>query len=149
GPRSETFIERFAFAPLALTIDHVVAFAIAIDHLMDYGKWILQVGVENDDGISGGMIKAGSGGDLVAEITREMQHLHPRVRRPVGQRFQCAIGTAIVHQYDLNPASEGRRKRLNGGAEGRYHGSLVVQGNDERQLRRTGASLQKMLSGVF
>jgi hypothetical protein len=39
-------------AALALAVDDVVAFAIAFDHAVDCGEGILQVGIDEHDGVA-------------------------------------------------------------------------------------------------
>lgn len=61
----------FAVAGGADPVDNLVAFAPLCDHLGDHFRRILQVGVDQHDGVAIGVIEASGDGDLVAEVARQ------------------------------------------------------------------------------
>ena len=61
-----------AGAQAALRIDHVVAGAPGSDETRDHLGRVLQVGVDHDHRVALGMVEPGGGGDLLAEIARQV-----------------------------------------------------------------------------
>ena len=111
---------------------HVVAFAPGIDHLGDELGRVLQVGIDDHDGVAVGVVEARTHGSFLAEVARKVDHRHARIR--IVQRAKNrhrAVLAAIVDVNDfggcrqaIEHAGEAPVKRL-------QHGLLVVDGDDD------------------
>jgi len=102
---------RFAVAALAHGVDHVVALLPAGDELRNQFRRILEVGVDQHDGIAPGRVEPGRERDLMAEVPREPQEAQALVAgRKAPQHVPRAVGRPVVHEQDLVVAEirEGR-----------------------------------------
>ena len=73
GQQLETGLAR---APGTLGVDHLDAGLPTRNQLRDNLGRILQIGVHDDDGVATSVVKSCGDGNLMAEITREIDHTH-------------------------------------------------------------------------
>src|ERR1700739_4225474 len=76
--RRPQFEPALARARLPDAIDDLVAFTPQFDHLPNEFRWVLQIGIQNNDASAAGSRKPRGYGRLVAKVSRE--HHHPRLR---------------------------------------------------------------------
>ena len=69
----------FAFALGAHAVDHVVAVHPLIDEIENHFGRILEIGVNDRDGVTGGVLDAGGDGHLMAEIAGEAHDADARI----------------------------------------------------------------------
>ena len=145
----KTLIGGFPGARLSLAIHHVVTLAIAIDHLVDHGKRILQIRIQEHHGIAGSVIQSGGRGDLVPEIPGEVQHSDARVGgSPFRQKRERLIRTPVIHQNQFDVArSRGAGETVDRLAEQDDHGFLVVDRNHQGKPGGTLARGKKVARG--
>jgi hypothetical protein len=64
---------------------------------------VLEVGINDDDGIPARVIHAGGDGELVPEVAGEMQHDHMFgvLRVELIQQVRGAVVATIIHQHEL------------------------------------------------
>ena len=80
----------------------LVAFLPFLEHLVDKAGRVLQVAVDNHDGIARGMVEARTEGGLVAEVTAEIDNLVVRVRgEETLDDFAGAVLGTVVHENEL------------------------------------------------
>ena len=131
--------DAFALAALALAIDHVIALTVAVDHAVNHAQRILEVGIHQDDGVAGSVIETGRGGELVAEVSGELQD-HDAGIAPGPERcqFHGAVAAAVVDQHHLHPGRELVHEFRYFGAEQRKNLFFVIERDHQRQGARKG-----------
>ena len=93
---------QYAASPVAAGDDLVVALLVAPHELGDQLRRVLQVGVHDDDGVTGGGPQAGEHGRLLAEVAAERDDPHARAKLGDGQGpFQRRILAAIVNENEF------------------------------------------------
>ena len=104
-PGRDPLAEIFPPPVLAGGIHHVVTLVVRLQQLQNYGGRILQVGVHGRHNVPARGFEAGSEGDLMAEVAREV---HPD---PAGQaitlrhdEFPAPVLAAIIDQHDFDRA---------------------------------------------
>jgi len=73
--------ERFAFALVSLGVNDLIAFAPFFKHFVDEAWRVLQVAIDDDDGIACAMVEACAKGCLMAKVTAEIDDFIVRVTR--------------------------------------------------------------------
>ncbi len=92
----------FALARGTDGVDNLKASLPALDHFEDQFGRVLQVGVNQDDGVTGRVVHARRNRGLMAEVASKVNHLDARIL--LGQRvhhLHRAVTTAIVDQHQL------------------------------------------------
>jgi hypothetical protein len=98
-PRGGALEEVLAGANRSLPANHIVAIAILRHHFVNHVERVLQIGVDEDHRVAGGVVDSGCRRQLVAEVPGEAQHLDAAVARaPIGQKLDGAVGAAVVDQ---------------------------------------------------
>ena len=120
-----------AFALAAARVDDVVALApCGNQQRNDLGR-VLEVGVDHDDRVAARMIQPGCGGDLLAEVARQVDHADVGVGRAhCLDDSQCCVAASVV-DVDRLPR---RIQRCHHGGKAVVHladdGGLVERRND-------------------
>ena len=125
-----------AVAQAALRIDHVVAVMPGGDQSRDHLRRILQVGVDDDHRIALRMVEPGGGGDLLAEIARQVDHGDVAVGLP--QHLDDAergVAAAVVDVDDLPRCAQRRHRRGEAAMHFADDLGLVVHRDDNREDR--------------
>src|SRR5262249_45053679 len=100
---------------------------------------ILQVGVDQDRGVTGAVIESGAERRLMSEVARQGEDLDAFVT--AGQLLQeggGAVQAAVVHEEYLHVAGQGPERGGEPLVEGRQDLLLVVDRNDDGQLPHCG-----------
>ena len=135
--------EIFAGANRSLPANHIVAIAILRHHLVNHVERVLEIGVDKDDCVAGGIVNAGCRGQLVPEVPGKAEHFNATVARaPIDKKVDGAIGAAVVDQHNFAGIGRGVNKTRNLRGEQGQALLLVVAGNDERQESGVGPGLQ-------
>src|SRR5579862_2168186 len=71
-PGREALKRGVSLAFFSLSINNVIALAIAINHLVDYRQGVLQVSVNQHNRVAACVIEPGRNRNLVAKISRKM-----------------------------------------------------------------------------
>jgi hypothetical protein len=128
-------------AAVADAVDDVVPALPAVQEQRDHLRWVLAVGVDEDDGVARGLAHAGDHARLVAVVARQRQQLHARVARAqLAHLVGGGVGRAVVAEQDLEPVAvlEGRQHlRQSLVEDGKRHG-LVVDGRHDRHPAPAG-----------
>ena len=97
--RGEALEERFALALVALRVNDLVAFAPLFEHLVDEARRVLQVPVDNHDGVADAVVESRAECGLVAEVAAEVDDLVVRVagEEPFHDFAGAVLGT-VVHE---------------------------------------------------
>ena len=131
---------RLAVAFGAQAVSDVGAPAPAFQHLGDDLGRVLEVGVDEGDGITGRAFHAAGHGDLMAEIARQGEHPPPRIGAlQLAQEVQRRVAAAVVDidelEVELGDGFQGGDEAAMGLADDRF---LVEAGDDDRQERAGG-----------
>ena len=78
-PGAEALEPALPFPHQAGGVGNVITFAVADNHFVNYGKRVLQVGVEHDNCIARSKVETGGTSELVPKISREVDDFDPRV----------------------------------------------------------------------
>lgn len=139
-PSGEPLHRGLAGSMAALRIGHVNAVTPRGDKIADHLRRVLQVGVDEDDGIALGAVKAGGRGHLVPEVAAEGEELDTRVA--AGERTdrrERAVGAPVIHEDDLviigTLAEHGVETLVQRGDI-----ALLVEGGDHNADRQRGGA---------
>lgn len=151
GPGGEAFEAGFAFAGDAATIDYVVTFTIFFDHLGDDFGGILQVGVDDDDGVAACFVEAGGDGSLVPKVSGHADDFDAGIEISPGKKeFEAVIGATVVNEDHFGFAAQFSKHQPETIAQGREGRFLVVDGNDDgKKSRRRTRNEDVMRGGHF
>ncbi len=109
-PRGEELEPRLAFAFGAHGVDHLVAFAPLGDQIGDDLRRVLQVGVDDDDGVAARVIHPGGDRNLVAEVPRKVEDDDVlrvlRVERV--HQLRRLVAAAVVDEHQLPGFAQAR-----------------------------------------
>ncbi len=131
-PCSGTLEGILAGAESPLATNHIVAIAILRHHLVNHVERVLQIGIDEDHRIADGVIDPGCRRQLVAEVSREAQHLDAAVARaPLGQQLDGAVCAAVVHQDHFTRIQRCIDEAGHLGGKQRQALLLVVAGNND------------------
>ena len=108
--RGDELEARLAAAHPPLGDHHVDPLPPALHELRDDLGRVLQVAVDDHDGVAAGVVEAGGDRELVAERAREVQHAHAGVggRDPV-EDLGRPVGRAVVDDDELEREAVQRR----------------------------------------
>ena len=91
-------------APLG--VDHVEAVVPAGHERGDHLRRVLQVGIDHDHRIAAGVLQPGGGGDLLAEVARQVDHRNARLGAVQGFHQQERGIAAAVVDVDCFPRTQ-------------------------------------------
>ncbi len=114
----------------------VVAGVEGREQARDVGGVVLEVAVHGDDDLAGGVIDAGRERGGLSEVAHQAHEVHARI--VAGGRDQARIGVvvaAVVDEHDLAREPQAIGGRLELGDQGLGVRGLVVDGDDDGQLR--------------
>ena len=95
-------------------------------------KRVLQVGINQNDRVAGGVVEASRGCDLMPEVPRQVDYLDPVVgASPFDQQFNRRIPAPVVHEYNFSLAGYFFHEGFDGGAQQRNRFFLVVHRDDK------------------
>ncbi len=124
--------EGLALAPLADSVDHLVARAPRPDHLRHHPERVLEVGVHHHGGVRRYGLQPGRDRQLVSEVARERDD---DVARPVGHEVADERGrpvaAPVVYEHDLRDLWVVRPVRLDLVDQEGEHVLFVVERDDE------------------
>ena len=80
-PCGGTLENILAGANRSLPADHIVAIAILGHHRVNHVERVLEIGVDKDDCVAGGIVNAGCRGQLVPEVPGKAEHFNATVAR--------------------------------------------------------------------
>ncbi|KAF1858517.1 hypothetical protein Lal_00015034 [Lupinus albus] len=143
--RRQPFQQRIGLAVRPLGQHDVIPFAPFFDQLADDVRRVLQVGVERHDQVAARFEDGGRQRGLLAEIAREIDDAHARIRMGLrDEAFQRAVAAAVVHAQDLEPDVRDAFEFGDHAAEEmRDHLLLVIERHDEGEqgrARRAGCN---------
>ena len=96
------FQQGLALAMCALCVYHIIPILPFMDQFRYQLRWVLQVCVNNHNSITGGLMQARSQGNLLAEVTAQINQGYVVVcmlQLPDGG--QCVVSAAVVDVDDL------------------------------------------------
>ena len=128
--------QKPAFLPgRTACVDDIGACLMMPQEVRDDLRFVLQVGVHQDDGVTGRVIERRSEGRLVSEIPGQDQQAKAGVPpRRCGQEFTRAVGAAIVDEDHLvRPTGQGVEDRRESHQQLRNDLLLVVNGDAYRE----------------
>jgi hypothetical protein len=86
-----------AFTRAPLGVNHVEAVPPTCDERRDHFGRVLQIGIDHDHGLAAGVLEAGGGGDLLAEITRQIDDRHAWLDAMERlQKTQRGVAAAVI-----------------------------------------------------
>ncbi len=133
--------QGLALTARALAVDDVEALlAPQAEHLGDHFRRILEVGVDDDNGLPARVVEPGGDGELVAEVAREGDEAEARVfGLELLEQRAGPVGAAVVDEHDLEGLAERLEHIGEAGVELREDLLLVEAGDDDREGRSHGA----------
>jgi hypothetical protein len=112
-------------------VDHVSSLLPKFEHFRENGRWMLEVSVQGNDNIPGGMLETATKCVLMASVPGEGKATDFRMGfRQFPDNFESAIFAAVINKHDLvSCATDGLHDPLYFGNEFPDAGFFVIEGH--------------------